>query len=68
MVVHPELSWQDQHYRNLSAHLENLIMIEQNTKDHQTRLQLVTLRRALAMELNEIERRMKIIKKLEPGA
>ena len=68
MVVHPELSWQDQHYRNLSAHLENLIMIEKNTKDHQTRLQLVTLRRALAMELNEIEQRIKIIKELEPGA
>ena len=68
MVVHSELSWQDQHYRNLSAHLENLIMIEKNTKDHQTRLQLVTLRRALAMELNEIEQRIKIIKELEPGA
>ena len=68
MVAHPELSWQDQHYRNLSAHLENLIMIEKNTKDHQTRLQLVTLRRALSMELNEIEQRMKIIKSLEPGA
>ena len=43
----PEPIWLDHLYQNLSATLENLKMIEKNTNDHQTRLQLTTQQRAI---------------------
>ena len=57
----PEPIWLDHLYHNLSALLENLKMIEKNTNDHQTRLQLTTQQRAIALDLLEIKERIDVL-------
>ena len=61
----PEPIWLDHLYRNLSATLENLKMIEKNTNDHQTRLQLTTQQRAITLDLLEIKTRINVLESVE---